>query len=47
VCSTQTWLDRLEGMWTEESQSVGESVLAHDEFFLRSIEIEFHVVAEF
>ena len=29
-----------------ESQSVGESVLAHDEFFLRSSEKEFHVVVE-
>ena len=46
MCSTQIWLDRLEDMWTGESQSVGESVLAHDGFFLRSFGIEFHEVAE-
>ena len=46
MCSTQIWLDRLEDMWIGESQSVGELVLAHDEFFLRSIGIEFHEVAE-
>jgi len=42
VCSNQIWLDRFEDIWTGESQSVGESVLAHDGFFLRSIGIEFH-----
>ena len=36
----------VEDMWTGKSQLVGESVLAHDEFFLRSIGIEIHVVAE-
>ena len=36
MCSTQIWLERLEDMWTGESQPVGESVLAHDGFFLRS-----------
>ena len=46
VCSIQIWLDRLEDMWTGESQSVGESVLAHDGLFLRSFGIEFHEVAE-
>ena len=44
--STQIWLDRLEDMWTRESQSVEESVLAHDGFFLRLFGIEFHEVAE-
>ena len=39
-------LDCLEDIWTGESQSVGESVLAHDGFFLRSFGIEFHEVAE-
>ena len=39
-------MDRLEDMWTGESQSVGESVLAHDWFFLRSFGIEFHEVVE-
>jgi len=29
-----------------KNQSVGESVLAHDGFFLRSFGIEFHEVAE-
>ena len=46
MCSTQILLDRLEDMWTEESQLVGESVLAHDGFFLRSIGIKFYEVAE-
>ena len=46
MCSTQIWLDRLEDIWTGKSQSVGESVLAHDEFLLRSFGIEFHEVAE-
>ena len=46
MCSTQIWLDRLKDMWTGEIQSVGESVLAHDGFFLRSFGIEFHEVAE-
>ena len=46
MCSTQICLDRLEYMWTGESQSVRESVLAHDGFFLRSFGIEFHEVAE-
>ena len=46
VCSTQIWLDRLEDMWTGESQLVGESVLTHDGFFLRSFGIEFREVAE-
>ena len=46
VCSTQIWLDHLEDMWNEKSQSVRESVLAHDGFFLWSFEIEFHEVAE-
>ena len=36
----------FENMWTGGSQSVGESVLAHDELFFRSIGIEFHEVAE-
>ena len=44
--STQIWLDRLENMWTGESQTVGESVLAHEGFFLRSIGIDFHEVTE-
>ena len=35
-------VDHLEDIWTGKSQSVGESVLAHDGFFLRSIGIEFH-----
>ena len=39
-------LDRFEDIWTGKSQSVGESVLAHDGFFLRSFGIEFHEVAE-
>ena len=39
VCSTQIWLDHLEDMWTGESQSVAESVLTHDGFFLRSFGI--------
>jgi len=43
---TQIWLDGLEDIWTGESQSVGESVLAYDRFFLRSIGIEFYEVAE-
>ena len=46
MCSTHIWLDRLEDMWTGESQSVIEPVLAHDEFFLRSFGIEFHEVVE-
>ena len=46
MCSTQIWLDHLEDIWTEESQSVGKSVLDHDGFFLRSFGIEFHKVAE-
>ena len=46
MCSTQIWLDRLEDIWTGERQSVGESVLAHDSFFLRSFRIKFHEVAE-
>ena len=33
-------------MWTGESQSVGESVLIHDGFFLKSFGIEFHDVAK-
>jgi len=41
VCSTQIWLDHPEDIWTGGSQSVEESVLAHDEFFLRSLGIEF------
>ena len=41
-CSTQIWLDHLEDIWTGESQSDGESVLAHVWFFLRSFAIEFH-----
>ena len=40
------WLDRLEDICTGKSQSVGESVLAYDGFFLRLIGIEFHEVAE-
>ena len=36
----------FEDMWTGVSQSVGESVLTHDGFFLRSFGIEFHEVAE-
>ena len=39
-------LDHLEDIWTGGSQSVGESVLAHDEFFLRSFGMVFHSVAE-
>ena len=46
VCSTQIWLDRLEDIRTGESQSVGESVLAHVGFFLRSLGIELQEVAE-
>ena len=44
MCSTQIWLDRLEDMWTGESQSAGE--LTHDGFFFGSIGIEFHEVVE-
>ena len=46
VCSTQIWLDHFVDIWTGESQSVGESVLAHEGFFLRSFGIEFYKVAE-
>ena len=46
------WCALLKFSWTilktfgMESQSVGESELAHDGFFLRSFRIEFHEVAE-
>ena len=40
------WLDRLEDIWTGESKSVEESVLAHVGFFLRSFGMVFHSVAE-
>ena len=46
MCSTQIWLDRVEDMRTGESQSVGESVLAHVGFFLRLTWNVFHSVAE-